>query len=121
MMTPIFRPSITLKIERETPKVVEFKDVTPMESAGDRDFYQTQYELIKSRTLAERVLAQLNLQQDRGIGKDEEKKPWWDMSSRRGERQERQATADDNRRTTERAVNAFLASLTVEPVRNSRL
>src|SRR5205809_984252 len=63
LLTPIFRPGITLKIERDVPKVIEFKDVMPVESQGDRDFYQTQYELLKSRTLAERVIEQLSLRQ----------------------------------------------------------
>ena len=33
------------------------------EEAGDTEFYRTQYELLKSRTLAERVVEQLNLRQ----------------------------------------------------------
>ena len=76
MATPIFRASITLKIEREAAKVIDFKSVTPDESSWDMDFYRTQYELLKSRTLAERVVEQLNLRQ-RGAAKKDEAKPWW--------------------------------------------
>src|SRR4029079_15482383 len=76
MQTPIYRATITLKIEREAAKIVDFKGgpVTP-EEYGDADFYRTQYELLKSRTLAERVVEQLNL---RNIApKKEGPRPWW--------------------------------------------
>src|SRR6187401_2452637 len=61
MQTPIYRATITLKIERDAPRIVDFKgsaSVAP-EEYGDIDFYRTQYELLKSRTLAERVVEQL--------------------------------------------------------------
>jgi uncharacterized protein involved in exopolysaccharide biosynthesis len=75
MQTPIYRATITIKIEREAAKIVDFKGgaVAP-EEYGDLDFYRTQYELLKSRTLAERVVEQLNLRnivpkkEDRGPG-----------------------------------------------------
>src|SRR4249920_3529842 len=76
MQTPIYRATITLKIEREAPKIVDFKGgpVSP-EEAGDIDFYRTQYELLKSRTLAERVVEQLNL---RNVAPGKEgQRPWW--------------------------------------------
>src|SRR5215211_5567195 len=41
MMTPIYRSVISLKIERDAPKVVDYKDVNPVESYYDVDFYKT--------------------------------------------------------------------------------
>ena len=62
MATPIYRATITLKIEREASKVIDFKGGSVMpEESGDLDFYRTQYELLKSRSLAERVVEELNL------------------------------------------------------------
>src|SRR5213593_2316996 len=52
MQTPIYRATITLKIEREAARIVEFKGAIMPEESGDIDFYRTQYELLKSRTLA---------------------------------------------------------------------
>ena len=57
LMTPIYRATLTLQIDREAAKVVEFQGVTPTEFGQDREFYQTQYELLQSRTLAQRVMA----------------------------------------------------------------
>src|SRR5690606_4284653 len=64
LMTPVYRASATLQIERDTIKVLDVEGLTPTESPTDRDFYQTQYELLKSRSLAQRVIAELNLADD---------------------------------------------------------
>ncbi|HZA29373.1 MAG TPA: Wzz/FepE/Etk N-terminal domain-containing protein, partial [Gammaproteobacteria bacterium] len=62
LMTPLYRATVILQIDREAPKVVKFEAVAPVEmDVSDQQFYQTQYELLKSRTLAERVVDQLNL------------------------------------------------------------
>src|SRR5690606_14990408 len=61
MQTPIYRASTTVQIERESSNIVGFDDVVAAES-GNRDFYETQYELLRSRNLARRVIDQLGLQ-----------------------------------------------------------
>jgi polysaccharide biosynthesis transport protein len=141
LQTPIYRSVISLKIERDQPKVVDFKDVAPTESIYDADFYKTQYELLKSRTLAQRVVEQLNLRQSRALVKPEHA-PWWkelvkSASSALGQfgdaawwkgliqpgsSENTQANAQETAAHSDVAtVDAFLASLTVDPVRNSRL
>ncbi len=138
MATPIYRASITLKIEREASKIIDFKGAPSVpEEYGDVDFYRTQYELLKSRTLAERVVKQLDLRQ-RNASALEKKVPWWSAwwpaglsewwASVRsggpdaGDKPGVDASpADVARNASEAAVGAFMGSLTVEPVRNSRL
>jgi len=62
LKTPIYRASLTLQIDREDIKVVKIEEVAPVETAGSgQDYYQTQYELLKSRSLASRVINQLGL------------------------------------------------------------
>src|SRR5688500_5987120 len=46
MMTPQYRATTTLQIQREALNVVNMEDLLPAESPQDRDFYQTQYELL---------------------------------------------------------------------------
>ena len=65
LMTPIYRASTTLEIDREAIKVVEVRGMEPVESSSD-DFYKTQYELLKSNALAERAARALNLANDPG-------------------------------------------------------
>lgn len=97
MSTPIFRATTTLQIDREALKVVEFEgDQRPVESGSGTDFFQTQYELLRSRALAARVVAG---QPGAAKGGDEAVL----VNERRGQ------------------INTLLGQLTVEPVRNSRL
>jgi len=76
LLTPsIFRSSTTLQIERDTIQVVQVQGLMPVESVSDKDFYQTQYELLKSRTLAKRVIDQLNLGSDPSFARLRERTP----------------------------------------------
>src|SRR5262249_55466007 len=51
---------VTIQINRQAQKVVKFQD--EREDLGeDQRFYQTQYDLLKSRSLAEKVASDLNL------------------------------------------------------------
>ncbi len=62
MMTPMYQAQLTLQIERDTLKVTQFEGVTPTETGwNSNQFYRTQYELLKSRSLAERVVQDLDL------------------------------------------------------------
>ena len=63
MTTPIFKATASLQIEREATKVIDQGDVSSDE-VGGQDFYQTQYQLLQSRTLAERTAAALSLSRD---------------------------------------------------------
>lgn len=60
--TPIYRATATIQIDRDAPKVVKSESLLQGREFGDDlRFYQTQYDLIKSRSLAERVAANLDL------------------------------------------------------------
>lgn len=62
LMTPIYTAAATLQIDREAARVFNAEDVTPRESMSQgEDFYQTQYGLLRSRSLAERVVESLGL------------------------------------------------------------
>lgn len=59
-ITPIYRAAATLLIEQKGTKVVSIEQVYGLDGAGS-EYLQTQFELLKSRALAERVVRQLNL------------------------------------------------------------
>lgn len=62
LMTPIYTATSTLQIDREAARVVTSEDVTPRESMSQgEEFFQTQYGLLRSRSLAERVVESLGL------------------------------------------------------------
>jgi uncharacterized protein involved in exopolysaccharide biosynthesis len=60
MMKPKYKSSVTIKIEKENPNILSFKDVVSLERA-EEDYYQTQYKILKSRNLAKRVIRSLGL------------------------------------------------------------
>lgn len=59
-ITPIYRAAATLLIEKNTAKVVSIEQVYGLDG-GSNEYLQTQFELLKSRALAERVVRQLKL------------------------------------------------------------
>lgn len=106
---PVYRATATLQIERESSKLVNIDNIL---SSGDirdtRDFYQTQFELIRSRALASQVIDTLKLEDQLSstsiIGQI---KIWFSIS-------------DTNNPQTS-LEDLLLDNLTVEPVKNSRL
>ena len=62
LMTPIYSSSVTLQIDREAARVLNMDDVQPQESMiQGEEFFQTQYGLLRSRSLSERVADSLGL------------------------------------------------------------
>ena len=132
---PVYRASTTIQIDKFLPRVFDYKEIQPMETSDDNaDFYFTNYELLKSRTLAERAVEEIGLRKNppsdsvslqpaKGAAGAESQQtgsivedlfnrirkgpPAVDLDP---------ATRDDNA-----VVGAFQSSLTVEPIRRSRL
>ncbi len=62
LMTPYYTSTATVEINREQDKVTNVEGVTQAGSTGQNlEFYQTQYSLLESRSLAERVARAQNL------------------------------------------------------------
>lgn len=63
LATPKYTASSVVEIQRETGSVVDLKDSNQKGGGyADQEFYQTQYGLLQSRVLAERVASDLRLQ-----------------------------------------------------------
>jgi uncharacterized protein involved in exopolysaccharide biosynthesis len=65
---PVYRATTTLQIDREAMQIVQVEGMNAPEAANSGDFYQTQYELLQSRALAERTADTLNLANPRSLG-----------------------------------------------------
>jgi capsular exopolysaccharide synthesis family protein len=121
LMTKIYRASLTLQIDQQEAKVVQIQEVTPNESvAASKDFYQTQYELLKSRSMAQRVIEQLNLAEHPLYAK-KDSGDLLDLVTNlfKSETEAREPEREGGRDS--KLMTTFLKQLTVEPVRNSRL
>lgn len=131
-MTPIYRAGVTLEINTEEQRILNY-DVDAngqrMSMGDTKDFYQTQYEVLKSRTLTERVITELGLEQrlrgeelttaeDSTVGSTLKSiTSWWD-----GETQSQNETEVTSGKPGDRPLSEkFLKNLTVSPVKNSRI
>jgi capsular exopolysaccharide synthesis family protein len=63
METPLYTATVRLQIDTNVAKIVEGDNVMPVDASGT-DFMRTQYELLQSRTMAERVVSSLKLIND---------------------------------------------------------
>lgn len=62
LVPPTYTAEVTLLIERQTPRVLEIREISTEPLLPDEyDFYKTQYELLKSRALAAQVIRELGL------------------------------------------------------------
>jgi len=64
LMTPKYTATATIEIARDANQVTNFQGVERQSNGIDQEFYQTQYGLLKSRALSERVAIQLRLVDD---------------------------------------------------------
>lgn len=117
LMTPKYTAETTIEISREADQVTNFQGVEREASVADQEFYQTQYGLLQSRSLSERVALQLRLVDDpkffkmfgvTGDGKAFEASNGLYAAAGRGERQRI-------------AGEVLVRHLQVEPTRLSRL
>lgn len=110
---PVFQATATVQIDREPRKVVAVGSQRDQGDWSDRDtFYQTQYEILRSRALAHRVAA------NEKLGEDSEF-----LSQRKGasiSAKRRKALSAAAGRT-EVAAELVSENLEIEPVRLSRL
>jgi capsular exopolysaccharide synthesis family protein len=108
LTTPIYRASSTIQIERDSIKVINSEALTPVDTGMDRDFYQTQYELLRSRSLALQVIGNLGLAQSDALLEGVAPLPDG-------------ASPADVAAREQALVGSVLAALSIEPIRNSRL
>ncbi|PWQ95789.1 GumC family protein [Leucothrix pacifica] len=62
MMKPVYRASTTLQVEMEGTKVLKYDVEAESGSRNARDFYQTQFEVLKSRALAKRTMEGMGIE-----------------------------------------------------------
>ncbi|GMU43064.1 MAG: polysaccharide biosynthesis tyrosine autokinase [Xanthomonadales bacterium PRO6] len=60
LQTPMYRATATIQIERDNIRTVTVPGVQPLDSGLDYEFYETQFELLRSRSMAEKVAAGLD-------------------------------------------------------------
>ena len=118
LATPIFRADTTLQINRDTVNVVQVRGFQPVESLNDQTFYQTQYDLLKSHSLARRVVVAMDLQHDAAFQGLLRPSP---LARLLGFLHGASARKPDQEDTLRADADALLHMVSVQPVLNSKL
>lgn len=114
LMKPIYRASVMIKIDKENPNVINFKDVSGNEG-GEDSYYQTNFKILKSRGLAKRVIRSMKLDQNPEFADHvRPQKP-------RAEMAEKSVTPNMEDVSDPEIVDRFLKNLNVDPIPRSRL
>jgi succinoglycan biosynthesis transport protein ExoP len=120
MTTPIYRATATIQIDREATRVVDIEGTESLKG-GDADFYETQYALLKSRSLAERVVQRENLASDPAFMSQEEGSSFSAIGRLFGRKEETPVLSGSPGQRARVAANRVKGGLAVSPVRGSRL
>lgn len=111
LMTPLYSASTILQIDREAARVLNVEDLGPRDAgAQGEEFFQTQYGLLRSRSLAQRVVESLGLASSNAFFESMGVAP-----------PEANAGASASALRRDAATSIVQSKLTVTPVRSSRL
>lgn len=124
-ITPVYRATASLQIDRQQSRIVKYEDVNPAAENQEYGFtfLNTYVELARSRALAERVVTQLNLQES---SVNQRRRTWLESIGAMfgaGEPATDEARAAERKAEDRKdaVITAFMKALIVEPVRNSRI
>jgi succinoglycan biosynthesis transport protein ExoP len=108
--TPIYEATARIMIETDNPTVVSFQDTIETNRRAN-EYFQTQYRLLTSRTLAKRALTASGLMTHQAFTGPQAQAASLPPDGNDGADSPAEATA----------IRLFVGSLTVTPIRNSRL
>jgi len=116
LTTPVYRATATVQIDEEPAKVVAVESQRPTQNSGADKFYQTQYELLKSRALARRVAVNERFADDaRFMGQ------WRRAAASRTTAVTAPKSPAERAARVESAAGLVSGHLDIEPVRLSRI
>ncbi|MDY7037466.1 MAG: polysaccharide biosynthesis tyrosine autokinase, partial [Thermodesulfobacteriota bacterium] len=133
--TPVYEATSRLIIDRENPNVVSIQEVMAVDASGT-DYYQTQYKIIESRTVAREVINRLHLDKSEEFFpklKDDfisnikrsilETISFWmeSVGSLFKIKEESNFKASEEYNKDSSLVSMFIDRIEVKPIRNSRL
>ena len=115
---PVYRATATVMIEQNKAKVVSIEEVYSGVGAN-REHFETQADLLASRSLASRVIQQLNLAAHPEFDPRQHKPPFWRrMLNERGITSEK---ATDEKQIHAAVLDQFMQRTTIEPGRLTQL
>ena len=124
--TPIYQATVSIQIDRQAPRVVKTETQPDYGDDSDR-FYQTQFDLLRSRMLAERVASDLNLASAPDFLDPPSSSPWKKLrslilpSAKTGAASENKGDTGNFEQRKAVAAAMVRGGLSIEPVKDSNL
>ncbi len=119
-LAPIYRSTATVLVEGSRTKGVTAEDLYVAYNGSTRDYYLTQFEIIKSREFAERMVRVMGLTKHPEFAPREAAKPWYAgllPSFRPGAA----SPAAPDPAIEDGVIDAVMARTSLQPVRNTQL
>ncbi len=125
LSTPIYQASATIQIDREPAKILNV-DTVQADIGSDAAFFATQYEILKSRSLAEKIVSNFSIEELQKFTGQSALAPWtklWQALRKIGSPTETTEAGDelDVAALQRTAAKKLLNSLSVQPVGTSRV
>jgi succinoglycan biosynthesis transport protein ExoP len=126
-MRPVYKSSVTLLIEQKQGKTLTSLDDVYGADLTGKEYLQTQFEILKSRELAARVVTDLNIAQHPDYivkaSTESVEKSWWqliDWKQYLPAGHEQNPTPSDEEKFVA-LVDEFMLHLSIEPIRQTQL
>jgi capsular exopolysaccharide synthesis family protein len=116
---PLYQATASIQIDRDAPNVLTAREVVDLGQAG-LDYFQTQYQILRGRTLSERVVEQIGFQKNAELKTGPLMSPVERIQVRFFGKTPK-ALVDKDGVLLSPAVAAFRSRLKVEPVSGTRL
>lgn len=116
----VYRATATILIEANKQKIVSIEEVYNMAAGMNREYYQTQYEILKSRELAATLVKKLKLTEHRVLDPRQQPVPFWQAWLPEGFI-DPAAKSPSPEAIEQRVIRAVQGGLNVQLVRNSQL
>jgi len=121
-LPPVYRGTATILIEAQKPKIVSIEEVYNAAAGMNREFYQTQFEILKSRELAAKLVKKMKLAEHAMFDPRKQAPPWWHERLPEGFlTYASQESAPSSDAIEQRVVRAVQGGLQLQLVRNSQL
>jgi len=121
-LRPIYRSTATVMVEMGKPKVVTNQELYESFVGTTRDYFLTQFEIIKSRDLAERLVRVMQLTKHPEYDPRQQAKPWyavWVPAQFLPAAPSVQAPSEEE--LVESVTSQVMAGISLQPVRNTQL
>lgn len=123
MQTPVYVAATTVLIEPQAPKVLDIHEVLAQQPGPEEyDYYKTQYEILRSQTLASRVIREQALEKQNAL-LDEEKTPasWTSLRTLLFSAPTEQPVKPHPLGVPYQLLEAYVSRLEIQPIQGTRL